>query len=187
MQEALGELKCTGQTKRDYNQVTVRTRNKAVNQRAGRVHGEYHRKARKADERYNGFDHAAAGAGSMGPIQQRLTSFGQIRALVIGPRAECSSDLHGLVDAMAEVGAEASWRRMGARSVIGARGVIKSRLIRMIGINAARANATLKRERLGIALGDGVHAFARRRSAFYARTMREEYYDQAYGRGPSAW
>ena len=60
----------------------------------------------------------------------------------------------------------------------------------MIGINAAaRANATLKRERFGIALpglGDGVHAFARRRSAFYARTMREEYYDQAYGRGPSA-
>jgi len=101
-------------------------------------------------------------------------------------RAECSSDLHRLVDAMAEVGAEASWRRMGARSVIGARGVIKSRLIRMIGINAARANATLKRERLGIALGDGVHAFARRRSAFYARTMREEYYDQAYGHGPSA-
>ena len=96
------------------------------------------------------------------------------------------TDLHRLVDAMAEVGAETSWRRMGARSVIGARGVIKSRLIRMIGINAARANATLKRERLGIALGDGVHAFARRRSAFYARTMREEYYDQAYGHGPSA-
>ena len=76
---------------------------------------------------------------------------------------------------------------MGARSVLGARGVIKSRLIRMIGINATRANVMLKRERLGIALGDGLHAFARRRSAFYARTMREEYYDQAYGRGPPAW
>ena len=66
-------------------------------------------------------------------------------------------------------------------------GVFKSRLVRMIGINATRANVMLKRERLGIALGDGLHAFARRRSAFYARTMREEYYDQAYGRGPPAW
>ena len=78
----------------------------------------------------------------------------------------------------------ATWRSMGARSVVGARGVIKNRLRRMIGINAARANAVLKRERLGIALGNGPNAYKRRHSAFTARKMREEFYDRMYGRAP---
>ena len=55
----------------------------------------------------------------------------------------------------------------------------------MIGINAVRAGAVLKRERLGIALGDGKAAAGRRfHSAFAARTMREERYDQQFGGGP---
>ena len=73
---------------------------------------------------------------------------------------------------------------MGARSVVGARGVIKNRLRRMIGINAAKANAVLKRERLGIALGNGPHAYRRRHDAFTARNMREEFYDHMYGPAP---
>ena len=120
----------------------------------------------------------------MGPIEARLSAFGQVRALVVGPRAECSPDLHRLVDVMAEVGAVRSWRQMGARSVVEARGVIKTRVRRMIGINAARAGAVLKRERLGIALGGGKAAAGRRSSAFKARTMREERYDQQFGGGP---
>jgi len=185
MNEELAELKCTGQTRTDFNHTTVLKRCGGVEKRAGRVDGDYHRKARKADAKYNGFDHAAAGNGSMGPMEQRLTSFGRVRALVIGPRAECSSGLKGLVTAMSEVGAEAKWRNMGARSVVGARGVIKNRLRRMIGINAAKANAVLKRERLGIALGNGQNAYKRRYNAFTARKMREEFYDQKYGQAPS--
>jgi len=92
--------------------------------------------------------------------------------------------MHRLVNVMAEVGAVNTWRHMGARSIVEARGVIKNRIIRMIGINAARANAVLKRERLGIALGDGTKAAGRRYSAFKKRSMREERYDQQYGGGP---
>ena len=54
----------------------------------------------------------------------------------------------------------------------------------MLGINAARAGAVLKRERLGISLGGGKAAAVRRTSAFRARTMREERYDQQFGGGP---
>ena len=53
----------------------------------------------------------------------------------------------------------------------------------MIGISAVRANAILKRESLGIALGDGDSASKRRHKAFNARSMRDEYYDQTYGPG----
>ena len=49
---------------------------------------------------------------------------------------------------------------------------------------AAKANAVLKRERLGIALGNGPNAYKKRHSAFTARDMREECYDQMYGRAP---
>ena len=121
----------------------------------------------------------------MGPIETRLSAFGRVRGLVIGPRAECSPDLHRLVGVMADVGAVRSWRQMGARSVGEAQRVIKTRVRRMIGINAARAGAVLKRERLGISLGGGKAAAKRRKSAlFKARTMREERYDQQFGGGP---
>ena len=66
---------------------------------------------------------------------------------------------------MASIGAERNWQRMGARTALEARGVIKGRLRRSVGITAVVAEAMLRSDRLGIALGDGPAAAKRRREA----------------------
>ena len=120
----------------------------------------------------------------MGPMERRLNNFGQIRSLVIGPRGEGSKDIHRLINMTSEIAAEHRWREMGARSVDEARIVFRGRMRRSIGITAVREAAKLKRERLGIVLGDGKAAETRRRwGAHFSRKMQEEYY-ACFGCGP---
>ena len=86
-----------------------------------------------------------------------------------------------MVNKMSTVGAERIWRRMGARSALEAKGVIKNRLRRSIGITATRAAARLKIDRLGIALGDGAKA-AQRRGAARAKNRTWGFeYSQRFG------
>ena len=66
---------------------------------------------------------------------------------------------------MADIGAERNWQKMGARTAAEARATIKGRLRRSIGITAVVAEAMLRSDRLGIALGDGEAAARRRRQA----------------------
>ena len=66
---------------------------------------------------------------------------------------------------MAAIGAERKWQRMGARSALEARAVIKGRLRRSVGITAVVAEAMLRSDRLGIVLGDGSAAAKRRKEA----------------------
>ena len=154
----------------------------ALEKRESGIHGEYHHKARRADEKFNGL-HPQDPA--MGPIQTRLDEFGPIRGLVVGPRGSASSGLHKLIGEIAEMGAERVWRKMGARSVLEARGILVNRIRRGIGIAASRAAATLMIERLGIARGDGKRAARCRRNANAAhRSMEEEHY---FANGPRAF
>ena len=85
--------------------------------------------------------------------------------MAVGPRGSVSKDLDSLVNLMAEIGAERKWRMMGARSALEARAVIKGRLRRSIGITAVVAEAMLRSDRLGIAIGDGTAASRRRKEA----------------------
>jgi hypothetical protein len=120
----------------------------------------------------------------MGPFEARLKGFGKIEALVVGQRGECSKDLHTLVGDLAASEAVKVWRSSGARSPAECRVVMLNRFRRMIGISGARSAATLKRECLGVAIGDGAAAARRRRfAAFRVRTMREECFDR-FGSGP---
>ena len=82
-----------------------------------------------------------------------------------------------MIKHFAELGAERTWRDMGARSQIEGRASITASLRRSLGITAARSAARLKSDRLGIALGDG-KAAARRRafSSRFSRSLWEEYY-----------
>jgi hypothetical protein len=179
--QELAEMKCCAGVSY-FNARTVLDRCGGVEKRAAAIPSEYRRKARTADTKYNDWDFAADG---LGPVETRLESFGTIRALVIGPRAETSKDVERFIDKCSEIGAERRWRRMGARSQVEAKAYIKFAMRRSIGVVAARANAKLVRERLGICLGrDGTTgANRRRRAKYFARKVDQEYFNWAAGAG----
>jgi len=161
----------------------VKKRNGVVEKRAGTINSEYQRKAQKADKDWGpggGWDRDAQGPG---PVEQRLAQFGQVRALIVGPRGEVSKDMAWLFTQMAKVGAERKWRIMGARSIPEARAVLKRRITRMVGNFAIRAAARLKREVLGIALGGGnAAAKARAKAKRFHHNLNKEYgFQHAHG------
>jgi hypothetical protein len=176
----LGELKVIGQCATYYNPRTVVKRCGGVEARARGIQSLYEFKARKADIAYNDCDpHSTA----KGPMAVRLAEFGKIKSLVMGTRGEASKDLLQLIGEMADVSGERCWREIGARSPKDARKYMLGVLRRKIGIASVTANATLKRERLGIALGDGKAAADRREGhAWNMRHLREGYFAQfGYG------
>ena len=65
------------------------------------------------------------------------------------------------------MGAARSWRQMGARNVLEARGLIKKMALETLGIAAVRANARCKLDRAAAALGGLEGSAARRRSDRY--------------------
>ena len=70
---------------------------KILELRADALPTEYLRKAREADRTYCG-----TLEGDQGPVEARLRSFPPLVKLVVGPNAECSEDLHDLLNSMAE-------------------------------------------------------------------------------------
>ena len=137
---------------------------------------ELKRKPRKIDIKFNGLNPQDPG---MGPVEARFQSFGKPLTLVVGPRGEMSDDFEYLIRRFAEKGAERMWRRMGARSIKEARGVIKTRLYRSFGITAARGYARMIADRFGVVLGDGDAAYGRRSRSREAYTRWwDEYFRQ---------
>ena len=180
--ESLAELKTIHQGRTWWTRRTIGTRCGALEKRQVKIPGEYHKKARNCDSNYNGWDAANP---IPGPMQTRLAEFGPIKGLVVGPRGPASSGLHELMVQIAEVGAEISWRAMGARSVLEARSTLINRIRRTIGITASRAAARLMIERLGVARGDGREAAKRRRNADTShRSFEREHY---FANGPRAF
>ena len=100
----------------------------------------------------------------------RLNEFGGVKAFVVGPRAEMSSDLHTLIDSISDRAAEVKWRGVLATDIITAKGVIRT----MIASNPNSAECL--EDRLGIMLGDGKGVYGRRRRADAAnRDAYDEY------------
>ena len=113
----------------------------AVAERAHRVGGgpsggEYGRHARALD-----LAHSPAGTT---PIVDRLTTFGQVRALVFGQYAETSPDVDSLVLECAYAIARKRWRLMGARSEAEARSYWVGVCRRRVGVAVARAMARFR-------------------------------------------
>ena len=100
-----------------------------------------------------------------------------IKSLVIGPRGECSADLHELVRKCGEVTAERTWRKTGARNVSEAKASITEGMYRRLGIAAVLANARMKRERLGIAFSDGARVAATRNASNAAHLNQQHEYE----------
>ena len=144
----------------------------AVETRAAAVHTEYQRKAKAIDQKYNN-----TAEGATGPVERHLRSFGRVGGLVVGAFAEASKDLLSLLHETAALGAQRSWRDMGARSVDEAAGLLYTKLRRNLGIAAARARARLLIDRVNLALaGNGARAATQRRavSRFAWRELRSE-------------
>ena len=165
-----------------WNARAVSTPCGALEKREGKIHREYHSKARNADIKFNGHNPQDA---AHGPVQTRLSEFGPIQGGVAGPRGSVSSGLHRVIEGIAEIGAERNWRAMGARSVLEARAVLINRVRRGIGIVATRAAARLMIGRLGVARGDGRKAAERRRNAKSYRRSFE--WENFFANGPKAF
>ena len=151
-----------------------------VARRAALIHGEYVRKAAKADEKYNSH-HPEDG---LGPIGRRLEEFGRIKGLVVGPRGEASDDFHSLVQTVAGIAAERRWRSMGARSPLEARAHITDKIVLHLGIIAIRENAAHKRAALEISTGHQRSGSKGSYGRHFFDFMQEEY-EARYGSGPA--
>ena len=77
-----------------------------VKLRTGKIQSEYESKANTADVLYNAY----TGPVGQGPCGRRLGEYGRIGALIIGPRASLSDDLHKLIVTIATIGGERGMR-----------------------------------------------------------------------------
>ena len=125
-----------------------------VERRADKVPGEYTKKARITDEKFNGCPRN----GPPGPVLRKLQEYGRVCPLVIGPFGEINGDFDKFIVELANFGAEGSWRQMGARSLKEARACNVAFVRRSVGICATRQNAQLKERALGMVVG-GVKSF----------------------------
>ena len=101
---------------------------------------------------------------------------------MFGPRGESSKDVERLIQLSAELGADRRWREIGARSKVQAKAFIAHRMQESIGITAVRAFAMVKRECLGIMLGNSHAGAARRKTANqFAKELAQDYSSWAFG------
>lgn len=124
-----------GGTAHYYSAHAADERAGAVRHREHTVNPDYLRHARYLDGQFH------AGAGSPGPVEQRLTSHTAVRGLVYGQYGEASADVHDLIRQAADALAEDQWRTLGARSQAELRGFLISRSRRRIGLAVVQAMA----------------------------------------------
>ena len=108
-------------------------RSGAVAHRAKQVAGEYRNHANRLDR-----DHSAPGTT---PIRDRLNSFTEVRALVLGQYGEASADVHHLIIACATEMARKQWQWLGARNENEAHAAIISTLRTRLGLITVREMA----------------------------------------------
>ena len=74
-----------------------RSSRKSVDVRADKLPKEYQSKAHNLDKAYNGVSDD-----QVGPVEQKLNSFGNLLCLVVGQFGDCSQDLQNLLKTFAE-------------------------------------------------------------------------------------
>ena len=127
-----------------YSGIKSEVDRRAVNNRGRDVDTKYQWKAKKADEKYCGWNMRMP----RGPVHTRLvTAFsGRVRGLVVGFMGEVSDGLRELMGEMADRMAN-KWRERGARDRKEEKATAMARIKRVIGITAVRGMARLKIER----------------------------------------
>ena len=142
---------------------------RGVELRADALPSEYLRKARDADKAYCGTQE-----GQQGPVETRLRSFPPLVTLVVGPNAECSEDVHDLLNTMAESKTKHQCRTQGEVESEWKVASNLSYLRRQLSVCAVRAIADTLLSRLQQAgpAGRGAPAAARRRAEAFGREER---------------
>ena len=120
------------------------SRCRSVERRAGGLHQLYVKKARKIDRQYS-----RTPAGTVGPVERRLSLFGDVLPLVVGAFGEHNAYFDELIRAAALAGSERHWRRMRCTSREQGRGLLVAMMRRTMGLAGVRANAQLLLRRLG--------------------------------------
>ena len=152
----------------------------AVERRAGRIHKEYHAKAKRVDITYNAHPEDS---NIPGPVRRQLQSYGRIRGFVFGAFGEVSKDVQKYTEELAEMGSERTWRDMGARSQMEAKNLIRTMIRESIGIEAVRGNARLLLDRLAVMSGDAAKAKQRREGSRFGWWQRRHLRSRLQGFG----
>ena len=153
-------------------------------ERARGLQGLYKGKLAKYDTKYHG-----TAPGQVGPLVQRLDSYGKLWGLVVWPWGEGSKDLHSLITVIGKTMVETRGRERGWEGGAGEMGQVIGQLRRRLSCTFVKAQALCLLSRLG-QLGPGAKAAAERRhDAKRAETERRreaQAHWQAHvrGRGP---
>jgi hypothetical protein len=155
--------------------------------RADKVHAEYLAKARHLDRKWCG---TPIGQGAIGPVEQRLVSYGRVAGVVFGYFGEMSKDACGLLTfAAGEIAARTWEKESSCTSLDAASAVMKRRLTQNWGVTSAREVARIKLEGRRWITDDGnLHAghYALMRVDRCARDRNLAYANNAHGRVGSA-
>ena len=176
----LMELKCYGVSNIFVDAATLMTRCGSTKKRASQVHPDYLKKCKEKDIIVN-----KVPAGTKGPMQTKLESYGKIKALVVGPWGEASTDLHEFIEKIIEMTTFKKWKSMGADNPKDAKAVISNYVYKALGVTFVRAQAKLKRHAIEIMFGQAseTSATARRHKAMGAWRLGRSEYAASYGRG----
>ena len=98
--------------------------------------GEYRLPLQRPDARYHG-----TAPDGVGPLVQRLLSFGRLQVLVVGAWQEGSNDLHHLLDLLADLKVKGLGLGMGRELSSRVRVKIISNYRRLVSVTAARATS----------------------------------------------
>ena len=126
--------------------------------RARELPTKYRTKAIKIDRKY-----CRTAADDIGPLQQRLQSFGDLQCLVVGQYGEVSQHLHDLLGRFATCQADQIARSTGRPVSDQQRGQLLHQLRRELSVTAVRAQASCLLSRLGH-IGSGAREAAQRRT-----------------------
>ena len=154
----LHEVKVISCSKSGYK---ANSQRRAVDARAELLPQEYLKKARSADQTYNGIP-----AGQTGPVERKLIELGEVRGIVAGNFGEVSEDTHALLATLATCRVRQAGVSRGKKGHLrteeGERSLAISGLRRKLGVLTARMQAHSLLGRLEV-LGPGSGAAIGRR------------------------
>ena len=167
-------------------------RGEVMQRRAARVHHDYVKKARDLDR-----DCCQTRPGTVGPVEQRLASFGTVQALIFGPFGEVSAGVRKLVAHIANSTVQHSRDMVnlgapGARTHEQAKAALKSRFRRELAFCNMREQIRLKLRRLDLYVrgtdSPSTTSAARLRSQAAEHAARDAAYEAGMGlTGYAGW
>eukprot|EP00040_Diaphanoeca_grandis_P005562 m.33404 g.33404 ORF g.33404 m.33404 type:complete len:294 (-) comp16814_c0_seq1:25-906(-) len=141
----------------------------ATSKRASTINHEYITKAKKLDQL-----HHNANPDDIGPVEQKLRSYGQVLPATFGHFGEINKEFTTLLQTIAMTGATRDYRNMFVNTPTEASGILMWQLQRRIGSCIQNANATFMESRLQFVTAGAAAARGRRQRAqaqFYGRNQ----------------